>query len=211
MKEYSVKDLKAPFVKAFIFTVIMAILGGVAMIGVSKHKKHTTYTAERYVLISHKMNSENNSSTGNTNSVTNDDINMMTTYEEIAQNEEISQAARKHLSKQLRKEYTAAELSDNVKAKTRPQSLVMSLSVTTDNPKDAVKLVNAVAEGLKEKLPEIQPGAGSVKLMAKASKDDVSSVTTPHTKKYAVVGLALGGLLGMIISFVAITWKKIID
>ena len=87
----------------------------------------------------------------------------------------------------------------------------MSLSVTTDNPKDAVKLVNAVAEGLKEKLPEIQPGAGSVKLMAKASKDDVKSITTPHTKKYAIVGLALGGLLGMIISFVAITWKKIID
>lgn len=211
MKEYSVKDLKSPFVKAFIFTIIMTILGGVVMIGVAKHKKHTTYTAERYVLISHKMNSQNGSSTGTTNSVTNDDINMMTTYEEIAQNEEISQAARKHLSKSLRKKYTTTELSDDVKAKTRPQSLVMSLSVTTDNPKDAVKLVNAVAEGLKEKLPKIQPGSGSVKLMAKANQGDVKSMTTPHTKKYAAVGLALGGLLGMIISFVAITWKRIID
>ncbi|MDF9444972.1 chain-length determining protein [Limosilactobacillus mucosae] len=211
MKEYSVKDLKSPFVKAFIFTIIMAILGGVVMIGVAKHKKHTTYTAERYVLISHKMNSKNGSSTGTTNSVTNDDINMMTTYEEIARNEEISQAARKHLSKSLRKKYTTTELSDDVKAKTQPQSLVMSLSVTTDNPKDAVKLVNAVAEGLKEKLPKIQPGSGSVKLMAKANQGDVKSMTTPHTKKYAVVGLALGGLLGMIISFVAITWKRIID
>lgn len=211
MKEYSVKDLKSPFVKAFIFTIIMAILGGVVMIGVAKHKKHTTYTAERYVLISHKMNSQNGSSTGTTNSVTNDDINMMTTYEEIAQNEEISQVARKHLSKSLRKKYTTTGLSDDVKAKTRPQSLVMSLSVTTDNPKDAVKLVNAVAEGLKEKLPKIQPGSGSVKLMAKANQGDVKSMTTPHTKKYAVVGLALGGLLGMIISFVAITWKRIID
>lgn len=207
MKEYQLKDVKTSFVKAAIFTVIMALLGGAGMFVVAKHKQHISYTAERFVVISHPITTQTATSAS---PITNTDQQMMLTYEEIANDPMVAKAARKHLTKSQRKEYSADQISQDLDAKAKPQSLALRLKVTTNSPKNAAALVNAAAEGLKETLPKIQPGAGNVKLLAKAAEDNVELNKSTNVKKYAAAGLALGGLVGIVISFVVITWRRVL-
>lgn len=207
MKEYQLKDVKASFVKAAVFTVIMALLGGAGMFVVAKHKQHISYTAERFVVISHPITIQTATSAS---PITNTDQQMMLTYEEIANDPMVAKAARKHLTKSQRKEYSADQISQDLDAKAKPQSLALRLKVTTNSPKNAAALVNAAAEGLKETLPKIQPGAGNVKLLAKATEDNVELNKSTNVKKYAAAGLALGGLVGIVISFVVITWRRVL-
>ena len=207
MKEYQLKDVKASFVKAAVFTVIMALLGGAGMFVVAKHKQHISYTAEQFVVISHPITTQTATSAS---PITNTDQQMMLTYEEIANDPMVAKAARKHLTKSQRKEYSADQISQDLDAKAKPQSLALRLKVTTNSPKNAAALVNAAAEGLKETLPKIQPGAGNVKLLAKATEDNVELNKSTNVKKYAAAGLALGGLVGIVISFVVITWRRVL-
>lgn len=207
MKEYQLKDVKASFVKAAVFTVIMALLGGAGMFVVAKHKQHISYTAERFAVISHPITTQTATSAS---PITNTDQQMMLTYEEIANDPMVAKAARKHLTKSQRKEYSADQISQDLDAKAKPQSLALRLKVTTNSPKNAAALVNAAAEGLKETLPKIQPGAGNVKLLAKATEDNVELNKSTNVKKYAAAGLALGGLVGIVISFVVITWRRVL-
>nr|WP_233445929.1 chain-length determining protein [Limosilactobacillus fastidiosus] len=195
------------FLGAIIFTIILAVFGGMLMFFYAKHKQQTTYTAERYVLVSHNvMDSQDKDYP-----VTNADLNMMSSYEDIAENKIIAENAKKYLSKKINKKYTADNISNSVSAKSKPQSLVLKISVKTGNEKNSVDIVNAVAKSFQNELPKLQPGAGEVHLLAKASNSSVETTTTPNKKKYFAVGVALGGLLGIVISFIAITWKKILN
>lgn len=207
MKTYSLKQLNKSFVIAVIFTIIMALLGGITLFGYAKHKQRTTYTASRYVLISHNVTRYNRNENY---PIVNADLNMMTSYEDIAENQLIAQKAKLYLPKAIRKQYSVNAISNSVSAKSRPQSLVLKISTKTDSEKDSVILVNAVTRSFQKELPKLQPGAGDVHLLAKATKDDVNSNTTPNKKKYTAAGVALGGLLGIVISFAAITWRKVI-
>ena len=207
MKTYSLKQLNKSFIKAGLFTIIMAILGGGVMFGYVKHKQQTFYTASRYVLISHNVTSYNRDENS---PLTNADLNMMPSYEDIAENELIAKSANQYLPRKKKKKYSVNSISDKVSAKSRPQSLVLKVSVKTANEDDSVYLANAVTKALKRELPELQPGVGRVQLLAKASKADVESETTPNKKKYTIAGIALGGLLGIVVSFTGITWKKMI-
>lgn len=209
MKSYNLRNLSPAFIKAFIFTVVLAIIGGIGMFGYAKHKQKTTYTAERFVLVSHDIN-ENKQATSYNQSITVADLNMMPSYEDIIENEQVAQNARKYLPAKLRKHYSASDISTAISAKSRQQSLVLKVSAETSSPTDSVSIVNAVTKSFEKQLPKIQPGAGQVHLLAKATKENVSSSTTPSKKKYLVAGVALGGLVGIIISFVAITWRKLL-
>ncbi len=207
MKEYQLKDLKGSFVKAAIFTIVLAVLGGAGMFVVAKHKQSYSYTAQRSVLISHAVTIKNESTQ---NTMTSADLQLMTTYQDIAENKAVAKAARHYLSKSLRKQYSVDELSGAVDAKVKPQSLVLKIQATADTPAHAASLVNAIAKGFQKELPKIQSGAGTVKLLAKASADDVKVNTAVNVKKKVAAGIALGGLIGIVISFVLITWKKIL-
>lgn len=209
MKSYNLRNLSPAFIKAFIFTVVLAIIGGIGMFGYAKHKQRTTYTAERFVLISHDIN-ENKQATSYNQSITVADLNMMPSYEDIIENEQVAQNARKYLPAKLQKHYSASDISTAISAKSRQQSLVLKVSAETSSPTESVSIVNAVTKSFEKQLPKIQPGAGQVHLLAKATKENVSSSTTPSKKKYLAAGVALGGLVGIIISFVAITWRKLL-
>ena len=211
MKEYKLGELSSSFWKGLIFTIILAILGGSGMFMVAKHKQNTTYTAERSVVISHRIDEEALRRNSGQDPVVDSDLSMMPTYADVVQDEQTAQAARKYLPKKLRKEYSANKISQDVNANSHPQSLVLKIRVNTDNKKDSVALVNATAKGLKKELPSIQPGAGKVTLLATAHEDNVTSITSPNKKKYMLMGTALGGLLGIVISFVVVTWKKYIE
>lgn len=208
MKTYTMNNLIKKYGKAFLVVIIFALIGGVSMGVVAKKKKQTSYMASTQVLISHDLSSTNYSSVNTNNSITNDDNNMMTTYKDIVSDGIVTNKARKYLPKSIKSKYNSSDIQGTISAKVFPQSLVMSIRAKTSSPKDSVAIVNATAKALKTQLPKIQPGAGQVTLLQKASEQDVKSETHPSTKKYVVVGIALGGLLGLIIIFLVITVKN---
>ncbi|MEY8441574.1 chain-length determining protein [Lactobacillaceae bacterium 24-114] len=206
MKNYSVKDLLSLFWKYFLVILVLAAIGGAAMGYVGHKKQHTTYTATRNVLITHNLSETTTSGIGEYN-VVNQDQDMMTTYKEIVNDDEILSVARKNLPKSTRKNYTVGMLEKIVVAKNKPQSLVLTIEAKTTSKNDSVQIVNAVARAFKQELPSIQPGVGDIQLLSKATTNNATSDTKPHVKKYIAVGIALGGLVGLIISFLSISFK----
>ena len=58
MKSYKLEDISSAFWKGLILTVVLAVIGGVGMFMVARHRQSTTYTAERSVIISHRISEE---------------------------------------------------------------------------------------------------------------------------------------------------------
>lgn len=189
--------------------VICAVIGGGLMGVYVKHKQTTIYTATRNVVITHDLNNIQANSDNPYDTRVNADLNMMPTYSDIAENREISVEAHKLLPKKLQKSYSADEINDAIRSESRPQSLVLSLKAKTNSAEDSVEIVNSTAQALRTQLPKLQPGAGNVVLLEKATTKSVDSNTTPGMKKYLAAGIALGGLLGILISFITITFKDI--
>lgn len=211
MKNYSVNELTKMFWKSIILIIILALIGGACLGFLAKKKRQTTYTATRSVIVTHNLNHylRTNNSENPQQNIVNIDQNMMPTYEEVAENERVTSGARKYLSKSMQAKYSANDVNSDVSAKSHPQSLVLKIKAKTKSANASVAIANATARSFKKELPRIQPGAGTVVLLAKANKNNVTSETTPHAKKYAAVGVALGGLVGIIISFSVITLKDI--
>lgn len=195
---------KSILIKCSVIVVILTILGGAGMFGLAKHRQKTSYVASRSVIISHDIHEQASDKNGNP------DIDMMPTYRSIVEDAMVGQQARHYLPKKLQKKYSANDISDLITTHISNQSLVMDLKVETSNKNDSPKIINAVAKGFQKELPKIQPGAGQVRLMAPATKKNTSAKTTPHVKKYVVVGMALGCLAGLIISFLYATWAKLL-
>lgn len=209
MKDTTLRKLIKSYGKEFIVVVIFALIGAVIMGGMAKKKKTTTYTATRQIVIAHNISRENRNSNNNSNnSIVNDDSNMMPTYKDIAENGIIASQARTYLSHSMKKRYSTDDIKGAISAKVSPQSLVMDLKAKTSSREDSVKIVNASARAMKMELPRLQPGAGHVTLLEKASVSNTDSQSSPSIKKYAVVGLALGALLGLIIEFIIFTIRN---
>lgn len=209
MEHTTLNNLMKKYGKPFLLVLIFAILGALVMGIDAKRKKSTTYTASRQIVISHNIPSEMRTMTSGANiSIVGEDNNMMPTYKDIAENGTIAQAARKHLSKTMKKKYSVDSIKSAVDAKISQQSLVMELKAKTSSREASVKIVNAVARAMKEELPQLQPGSGKVTLLQRASVKNTESRTTPSTKKYVIVGFALGALLGLIVEFVILTIRN---
>lgn len=207
MKEYTVKELTQMFAKSIILILALAVIFGGTFGFLAKHRQSTTYTAHRSVLVSHNYQAaptQNNDQ----NAQVMADQNLMPTYEELSQGRTVAKETRSLLPKKLQKKYTTDDLDSMIHAKSHQQSLILEMKVETgSSAKDAAKIVNAAAEAVQKELPRLKAGAGTVTPLAKATADDVTSKTTPKAKKYAVVGAALGGLVGIVISFGGIAIK----
>jgi capsular polysaccharide biosynthesis protein len=210
LKNYSAKELIQMFWKSVILILVLAVLGGGAMGYRAKKQQHTTYTASQEIVISHNLNENSNSSDNGQDSITNADLNMMPTYAKIAEDETISETAHKMLPKSIKKHYSVQDVNDAIRAVPHQQSLVLSIKAKTGSAKASVAIANATAKAVKKDLPKLQPGAGTVTLLAKPTTKSTTSETLPHAKKYAMVGAAMGGLIGIVISFVVITLKDLV-
>lgn len=209
MNNITLNNLMKKRGKPVLVVLIFAVLGALVMGINAKRKKSTTYTATRQIVISHNIPQEMRTlSSGANISIVSEDNNMMPTYKDIAENGTVAQQARKHLSRSMKKKYSADDIKSAIDAKISQQSLVMELKAKTSSKDASVKIVNATARAMKEELPRLQPGSGRVTLLQKATVNNVDSKTTPSTKKYVVVGFALGALLGLIIEFVIFTVKN---
>lgn len=191
--------------------IIMALIGGAFLGLVAKKKQHTTYTATRNVLISRNLNQYNSEENNGSiqNSMVANEQGMMESYKEIAEDRQVTDKAREMLPTKMKKQISAQKFNDAITADSSQQSLVLKLEATSNSPAKSVKMVNLTAEALRKQLPKIQPGVGKVVPLAKANETNVSSKTTPNAKKYAAVGVALGGLVGIIVSFTGVTLKDL--
>lgn len=210
MKNYSAKELIQMFWKSVILILVLAVLGGGAMGYRAKKQQHTTYTASQEIVISHNLNENSNSSDNRQDSITNADMNMMPTYAAIAEDETISETAHKMLPKSIEKHYSVQDVNNAIRVVPHQQSLVLTIKAKTGSAKASVAIANATAKAVKKDLPKLQPGAGTVTLLAKPTTKSTTSETLPHAKKYAMVGAAMGGLIGIVISFVVITLKDLV-
>lgn len=212
MKKYTAKELTKMVWKSIALIIILALIGGLGMGLVAKHRQKTTYVATRNVLISHNITrySSNTTRNGQSNSIVNDDQQMMDTYKQVVQDNQVLSAAHRKLPKKLQKKYSVDDMGSIVSAKTKPTTLILSIKAETKSAKNSAIVANVTADALKQQLPKIQPGVGHVVPLSKAKAKYADSVTRPHAKKYAAVGVAIGGLLGIIISFTAVTLKGMV-
>ena len=190
--------------KNIIVIAILTIIGGAGGYLYAHHKKTTTFEAERNMLIAHR----------HTGQAANDqfmsDMGMMKTYSKIVESNDVANAAHKKLPKKLQKKYSAKQISSMINARPIDQSTIMNVSVETDSAKDATVLVNTVTKASVNEIKRIVPSAGTIRLFAKAKTADAASHTTPSTKKYTLLGVAVGLLVGMVMAFSITTWKHLI-
>ena len=203
----SIKEIIKIMLKNLWIVLLCAIVAGGALGLVAKSKQSTDFISERDLTIGHNLQSQSNI---NPNSQLNADLNMIPTYADLVKDKSILKSAHSKLPKKIKKQYTTTQLKSAIDVSTKPDSLVIELKAKTSSSKSSVAIVNAVATAVKDEMPELQADSGEVTLLAKATSAEVTTVTHPSIKKYAVLGFALGALLGIIIAFTRVTWKKFV-
>lgn len=201
--KFTVGKFSRIIVKNIIVILVLTIIGGLGAGLYAKHKKQTFYYANSSVLVNANLNR-----TDYKNSAVMAEKGMMKTYEKITGNQETMKVAKKYLPHKISKAYSTDKMSSAVNVNSAPDSLILSISAKTDKSGDSVKIANAVAKAAQTQLPKYSPNHSQVKILTRANSNNVDSNTTPSTKKYAVLGAALGLLVGMILSFSVTTWKN---
>lgn len=205
MNSYSYKDVTKIVIKNIVWICISAVVFGL-IFGLYAHKKKSTsYTASRSVMVVHNLNR-----TEYKNSMVQADKGLTGTYADMMTDHAVIKKAHQELPKKLRSDYSVDDMSHVVDTKTKDDSLIIKVSATTSNAKNSVKIVNAVTDCFKKQLPKIDPYAGQVRLLSKATNSDTINHTGPSTKKYLVLGVAIGILFGMLIAFMRTSSKHLI-
>ena len=181
-KKISLKNISKVVWHNITIIVISTLIFGLAGGLYAKHKRHTDYVSTRTMMTGRSYRGSA------ANEEVQADINMGKTYAEIVESDNVAQAAHRKLPKNIRKQYSTDQISSMVKAHPIMQTTMVKVSVKAGTAKASSSIVNSVTE--------------------KAA--DAQSITSPSIKKYALIGAAVGFLLGMVVSFSITTWTKII-
>lgn len=196
------KLLKVLFKNA-ILIIVLALIGGGSFYMLAKHKQSKSYVAERSMVIDHNLTGRRAHSLFET------DLSMVPTYRDLIEGREVTDNAYHRLPKRIKHATNVGDLSDSINTNSHPDSLVITVRATTDNAEKSVAYVNSVAEAAKAELPKMQRGIGNVHIYAKATKKNVTIQTHSSVKKYTLVGIALGIIAGMVISFSRVSFKYV--
>lgn len=190
-------------VKNIIIIIIFALIGGGSFYLIAKHKQSTSYTAERNLVINHRLDKNRSKSQLDT------DLNMVPTYRDMIEDRNVITDAYHRLPSKMRKNVNVKDVSNSISTNSRPGSLVISVKANTGSPEESVAYANSVVEAAKAKLPDMQNGIGTVHIYSKATSKNVEVITHNSTKKHTLVGLALGIIAGMIIAFARTSFEDI--
>lgn len=200
-KKYSLNDLIKIIWKNIIVIIVFAVIGGSGFFILAKHKQSTTYTAERSMMISHSLDSKR------AHSQVSADLAMIPTYEDLIKSCQVTESTWKALPKSIRKETSPKSISDNIDTNNRPESLVITVKATTKDANQSLAIANTTVEVAKKELPKMQKELGTVHVYTKANRKSVTSQTHGSVKKYTLVGVALGIVAGMLVSFTITTLR----
>lgn len=202
-QQLTLEDILKIVLKNAILIVILALMGGSCFYLVAKHKESKTYVAERSMIIDHNLTWRRAYTSFKT------DLGMIPTYQDMIEGREVLTNAYQQLPRKIKHKSSVKDLSSSINTNSRPDSLVITIKATTDNPKESVAYVNSVAKAAKAELPKMQKGLGEVHVYSKATQKNIVVVTHSSVKKYTLVGLALGTIAGMVISFGRVSFKYV--
>lgn len=203
MQSIKIKNISKIVWNNILVIVIATIVFGLAGGLYAKHKQHTDYESVRNMMTgrSYKGTAANEEVQA--------DINLGKTYAKIIESRDVAQAAHKNLPKNIRKKYSVKDMGSMVKAHPVMQTTIVKVSAKAGTAKASSSIVNAVTEAAAKQIPKKVPSAGKVSLFAKETADDAHGTTVPSAKKYALLGAAVGFLLGMVVAFSVTTWTKL--
>lgn len=182
-----------------IFTIIFGMFGYFY----AQHKQRTVYKATQNVIINHRYNGES------ANEEVQADMSLAKTYEKVIESNDVLRKSKEFLPNKLKKKYSVENISGMINAHVIPSTTMIEISANSSSANTSAKLTNAVVHAAEKEVPNKIP-SGAIKSVSKSSKDDAKAITSPSRKKYTALGLAVGFLLGMIISFSITTWTKLI-
>lgn len=202
--QLTIKDISKTIWKNIISIILFCIVFGLIGGAYAHHKKHTTYQATRYLMVTHDYTGDN------ANEQAAADLSMTKTYAKIIESMNVAEQTYKALPAKLKKNYSTNDIMAMIDTIPIEQSLVIKVNATTDNASDSTKIVNIATQQAAKEIKKMAPSAGTVKLFAKARVSEAQSRTTPSVKKYALLGAAVGLLVGMVVAFSVTTWKHLI-
>ncbi|MBC8743177.1 chain-length determining protein [Lactobacillus sp. Marseille-P7033] len=202
-KSFTLAELIHIFLKNLIVIILCAILGGALFFGIAKHKTSVTYSAERSIMIRNNLNSKR------AYSKLKAELDMIPTYRDILESRQVMQSAREKLPSNIKKGTSAEDISNSISTNSHPNSLVISIKATTPAENTSIAYVNNVAKAAKKILPRVQPGVGDIYLYPVANSKNVDKKVHSSVKKYTLVGIALGIIAGMVISFTITSIKEL--
>ena len=203
-KKITIGNFNQIIIRNLVIILVLTIIGALSAGLYARHKRITFFSAESSVILNVKV-----THTDYKNAAMMAEKGMMHSYEEILNNRETMKKAERYLPANLRKNYSYEWLASVVNVNSSPDSLVLRITAGTTQENISVKIANAVARAAQTQLPQYSPNDSRVKILTRATRDNVSAKTTPSVKKYVVLGAALGLLVGMIFSFSITTWKSI--
>lgn len=201
-KQYSVSQLSKIIKKNLLIIFILMIFGALFAGLYAKKKQTTTYTAASNVMVGERLDNVDYK-----NSAVQAELSMMKSYEKVVESDKTMEIAHHSLNKSERKNIPIKNFDRGISANSHPDSLVLTISATSNKDTKSIKMVNAVADASVRQIEKYSPLSTKVHVISKASKKNVESKTHPSIKKYIILGAALGILVGMIISFSLTTWK----
>lgn len=185
--------------------IIFFLMGSCGAYLYARHKQTTTYRVKTSMVIGHDLSKINYR-----NSAVMSDLNMMDTYSEQVKDPQVLRRAHRLLPRKTRAKYTVDDLKDIISVSNEDHSLNMTIEATTENSKYSTQIANATAQAYKEEFSNINNSGAEVKLLAPARQSDAVGKTTPSKKKYVKLGAALGLLIGLLVAFIRISYKKLL-
>lgn len=179
------------------------IFGGLSFV-YAKHHASTSYTAERMMMIQHRVDYRYRA-----DAQVGANQMMMQTYSNLIESPQMTNLAWHNLPKKIRHRLSKSDVNSMITAKNPQGTVLMKVKATADDPKTAAEVANTTAAAAAAELPAMNHDANRISLYQAASTKDVPAVHHGHVKKYTAAGAVLGIIVGMVFGFVRTSWKDV--
>lgn len=192
---YSISDLWKIFWHNIIIVILSGILFGGATYLFFSHHQTATYTAQRTITVYH---------TGDVAKEANliqADVLSMNTYASVINDPVVMTHVYNDMKATKNFSYTKKNITKQIVVVPAPNSASMTINASANNSAIAIKMANVTAEVAKDTLPQYIKHSAKIRLLANANQRAVSKTVTPNVKKLSIYGLAVGIILGALLSF----------
>lgn len=201
--KFKTKNIYRTIIQNCVLIISFTVIFGVFGYFYAQHKQSTVYKTTQNVIINHSYNGES------ANDEVQADLSLAKTYKEVIESDDVIRKAKEYLPSKLQKKYSVEDIAGMTSAQVVPATTMIEISTNSPSAKTSAQLTNAIVRAAEKEVPSKIP-SGSIKSVSKSDKNDAKSITSPSRKKYTVLGLAVGFLLGMVVSFSITTWTKLI-
>ncbi len=180
---------KALWSKVWIIA-IAGILAGIAGFCIAAFAIAPTYSASVMLYVNNTAASHDPNSTISSSQISAAQ-SLVKTYTEILKN----RTTLNQVIKEAEIQYTYKDLYNMIKAAPSNDTEIMKVTVTTEDPDEAAKIANTIAEVLPERIKDVIEGA-KMNVVEYAEPD--TNKVAPSITKYTLVGIIIGVLLAVV-------------